>query len=101
MDNQYADLLLFPFPARSVASSLHTTAVPGEDPLDLYCGSYPAEWVPQPHGDLPFTMVEVTLSELAYQTVSKLFHDSLPEKEALVLSIYRIRNDQLWEAYVR
>ncbi|XP_060108587.1 protein mono-ADP-ribosyltransferase TIPARP-like [Heteronotia binoei] len=86
---------------RSVASALCTAAVPGEDPLDLYCGSYPAEWVPQPCGDLPFTMVEVTLPELAYQKVSKLFHDSLPEGKALVLSIYRIRNNHLWQAYVR
>ncbi|XP_054859869.1 protein mono-ADP-ribosyltransferase TIPARP-like [Eublepharis macularius] len=86
---------------RSVASSLHTAAIPGEDPLDLYCGSYPAEWVPPPHGDLAFTMVEVTLPEMAYRKVSKCFHDSFPEDKVVVLAIYRIRNDQVWQSYVR
>ncbi|KAM6474019.1 uncharacterized protein PHA67_006618 [Liasis olivaceus] len=43
--------------------------IPGEDPLDLYCGSYPASWIPQPQADSVFTMEEVTLSEVGNQKV--------------------------------
>nr|XP_034963170.1 protein mono-ADP-ribosyltransferase TIPARP-like [Zootoca vivipara] len=86
---------------RSLASPLTTAAFAGEDPLDLFCGPYPAACVPPPQRGSSFTMAEVTLSEVAYQMVRKLFHAKLPEDEALVLAIYRIRNDQLWKKYMR
>ncbi|XP_062977503.1 protein mono-ADP-ribosyltransferase TIPARP-like [Elgaria multicarinata webbii] len=86
---------------QSVVPSLQTKVVPGEDAMDLYNGPYPATWVPPPQDDFSFTMVEMTLSEAAYQKVRKLFHATLPEDEALVLAIYRIRNDHLWQAYMR
>nr|XP_028564973.1 protein mono-ADP-ribosyltransferase TIPARP-like [Podarcis muralis] len=85
---------------RSLAPPLTTLALAGEDPLDLFCGPYPAACVPPPQGGSSFTMAEVTLSEVAHQMVRKLFHAKLPEDQALVLAIYRIRNDQLWDMYM-
>ncbi|XP_053150992.1 protein mono-ADP-ribosyltransferase TIPARP-like isoform X2 [Hemicordylus capensis] len=85
----------------SIASS-HTKTIHGEDPQNFYCGSYPAAaLIPPPQEGTAFTMVEITLAEMAYQTVSRLFHATMSEKTMLVLAIYRIRNDHLWQAYVR
>ncbi|KAJ6656177.1 hypothetical protein lerEdw1_004094 [Lerista edwardsae] len=94
----------YPFIApylRSVAQPRHTAAIHGEDPMDLYCGPYPAARVPPPQGDSVFTMAEVAVAEMAYYVVSKLFHTSLPEDKALILAIYRVRNDHIWQAYMR
>lgn len=96
-----AELFLSPFLVRSIPQSRHAAAIHGEDPLDLYCGPYPAVQVPPPQGDSAFTMIEVGLTEMAYYVVSKHFHASLPEDQALILAIYRVRNDHLWQAYMR
>ncbi|XP_042305821.1 protein mono-ADP-ribosyltransferase TIPARP-like [Sceloporus undulatus] len=86
---------------RSISSLLHPIANPGDDPLDFYCGPYPATWPPPPQENCAFTMVEVSASEMATHKVKKLFHATLPEKQVLVLAVYRIHNDQLWQAYMR
>ncbi|KAF7240300.1 Protein mono-ADP-ribosyltransferase TIPARP [Varanus komodoensis] len=85
----------------SVALSCEAKAVRGENPLDLYCGPYPAVWIPPPQGDVGFTMEEMAWSEIASLKVRELFHSTLSEKQALILAIYRIRNDHLWHAYMR
>ncbi|XP_044299097.1 protein mono-ADP-ribosyltransferase TIPARP-like isoform X2 [Varanus komodoensis] len=87
--------------SRSVALSCEAKAVRGENPLDLYCGPYPAVWIPPPQGDVGFTMEEMAWSEIASLKVRELFHSTLSEKQALILAIYRIRNDHLWHAYMR
>ncbi|KAH0629046.1 hypothetical protein JD844_010809 [Phrynosoma platyrhinos] len=86
---------------RSVSSPLHPIAIPEDDPLDLYCGLYPATWLPPPQENSAFTMTEVSASEMASQKVKKLFHATLPEDQVLVLAVYRIHNDQLWQAYIK
>lgn len=73
----------------------------GENPKDGYCGSYPAAWVPKPPDGQAFLKMEVVPTEVAYQRVCALFHQSLSEEKTLVLGIYRIRNDDLWEKYTR
>ncbi|XP_067395194.1 protein mono-ADP-ribosyltransferase TIPARP-like [Emydura macquarii macquarii] len=73
--------------------------VPGERPTDGYRGPYPATWVPQPPQGQAFLPAEVASSEAVYRQICELFHASVPEETALVLRIYRIRNDALWERY--
>ncbi|XP_066468912.1 protein mono-ADP-ribosyltransferase TIPARP-like [Tiliqua scincoides] len=86
---------------RSIPRPRHTAVIRGEHPLDLYCGPYPAAWVPSPQGDAAFTMTEVAVAEMAYYVVSKRFYATFSVHEVLILAIYRVRNDHLWQAYVR
>ncbi|KAG6927837.1 TCDD-inducible poly(ADP-ribose) polymerase, partial [Chelydra serpentina] len=76
-----------------------TSTIPGERPTDRFCGPYPAAWVPQPPRGQAFLHAEVAASEAVYREICELFHASVPEDKALVLRIYRIRNDALWEKY--
>ncbi|XP_074832065.1 protein mono-ADP-ribosyltransferase TIPARP-like [Carettochelys insculpta] len=76
-----------------------TSTIPGESPSDGYCGPYPAAWLPPlPHGQA-FLHAEVASSEVLYREICELFHATVPEDTALVLRVYRIRNDALWEKY--
>ncbi|CAM4442620.1 protein mono-ADP-ribosyltransferase TIPARP-like [Lepidochelys kempii] len=86
-------------PSKASIPSCPTPAIPGEDPMDGYYGPYPAAWIPQPSVDQAFLQMEVTPSEAAYRSTCVLFHQSLPEDEVLVLAIYRIRNEDLWQRY--
>nr|XP_025042246.1 TCDD-inducible poly [ADP-ribose] polymerase-like [Pelodiscus sinensis] len=78
---------------------LSISTIPGESPSDGYCGPYPAAWVPQPPRGQAFLHAEVASSEAVYREICELFHASVPEDTVLVLRIYRIRNDALWEKY--
>ncbi|XP_075756471.1 protein mono-ADP-ribosyltransferase TIPARP-like isoform X2 [Pelodiscus sinensis] len=77
------------------------TDILGENPRDGYCGSYPAASVPKPADGQAFLKMEVAPTEVAYHRVCALFHQTLSEEKTLVLGVYRIRNDDLWEKYAR
>ncbi|XP_053113314.1 protein mono-ADP-ribosyltransferase TIPARP-like isoform X2 [Hemicordylus capensis] len=82
---------------------LSTSGIPGEDPTDEYCGPYPATSVFQLVGptDNGFLQLEMEPWESAYHSTYTLFHDSFSENEALVLGIYRIWNEVVWQNYTR
>lgn len=88
-------------PSKASIPSCPTPDIPGEDPMDGYYGPYPAAWIPQPSVDQAFLQMEVMPSEAAYRSTCVLFHQSLPEDEVLVLAIYRIRNEDLWQRYTK
>ncbi|XP_044845991.1 protein mono-ADP-ribosyltransferase TIPARP-like isoform X2 [Mauremys mutica] len=92
---------LMTLPRRPQGTVPSTSDVLGENPKDGYCGSYPAAWVPKPPDGQAFLKMEVLPTEVAYHRVCALFHQSLSEEKTLVLGIYRIRNDDLWEKYTR
>ncbi|XP_075757767.1 protein mono-ADP-ribosyltransferase TIPARP-like isoform X2 [Pelodiscus sinensis] len=75
------------------------SAIPGEDPQDSYWGPYPASWVPKASRGNMYTLAEVAPAEKAYQTTCQQFHATLAEDKALVLAVYRVRNDYLWQKY--
>nr|XP_025045387.1 TCDD-inducible poly [ADP-ribose] polymerase-like [Pelodiscus sinensis]XP_025045388.1 TCDD-inducible poly [ADP-ribose] polymerase-like [Pelodiscus sinensis] len=85
--------------SKGMTASYPTDDILGEDPMDGYHGPYPAAWIPKPTIDQAFLQMEVVPSEAAYRSICVLFHQSLPEDEILVLTIYRIRNDDLWQRY--
>ncbi|XP_074836506.1 protein mono-ADP-ribosyltransferase TIPARP-like [Carettochelys insculpta] len=86
---------------RTGPGSTHSSlkAIPGEDPQDTYWGPYPASWVPKAPVGAMYTLAEVSPAERAYQATCQLFHTTLAEDKALVLAIYRVRNDYLWQKY--
>lgn len=88
-------------PSKASTPSCPTLDIPGEDPMDGYHGPYPAAWIPQPTVDQAFLQMEVTPSEAAYRSTCVLLHQSLPEDEVLVLAIYRIWNEDLWQRYTK
>ncbi|CAM5169543.1 unnamed protein product [Eretmochelys imbricata] len=75
------------------------SAIPGEDPQGTYWGPYPASWVPKAPVGTMYTLAEVAPAERAYETTCTLFHKTLAEDKALVLAVYRVRNDYLWQKY--
>ncbi|XP_043380638.1 protein mono-ADP-ribosyltransferase TIPARP-like [Chelonia mydas] len=92
---------LMTLPRRPWGTVPSTSDVLGENPKDGYCGSYPVAWVPKPPDGQAFLKMEVLPTEVAYHRVCALFHQSVSEEKTLVLGIYRIRNDDLWEKYTR
>ncbi|EMP31633.1 TCDD-inducible poly [ADP-ribose] polymerase [Chelonia mydas] len=73
--------------------------IPGEDPTDVYSGPYPASWISCPSEGPTYVQCEIAPSEAVYRTVYTLFHKSLSEDTFLVLGIYRIRQEYLWQKY--
>ncbi|XP_025045848.2 protein mono-ADP-ribosyltransferase TIPARP-like [Pelodiscus sinensis] len=77
----------------------HAANIPGEDPTDGYYGPYPASWISCPSEGPIYVQCEIAPSEAVYRTVYTLFHKSLSEDTFLVLGIYRIRQQYLWQKY--
>ncbi|XP_032637781.2 protein mono-ADP-ribosyltransferase TIPARP-like [Chelonoidis abingdonii] len=77
----------------------YASSIPGEDPTDGYSGPYPASWISCPPEGLTYVQCEIAPSEAVYRTVYTLFHKSLSEDTFLVLGIYRIRQEYLWQKY--
>ncbi|XP_067391153.1 protein mono-ADP-ribosyltransferase TIPARP-like [Emydura macquarii macquarii] len=91
---------LVPKLQRVLGTTINSSSnIPGEAPQNNYCGPYPASWVPNASQGTMYTLAAVAPAEMAYQTTCELFHKTLAEDKALVLGIYRVRNDYLWQKY--
>ncbi|XP_061422286.1 protein mono-ADP-ribosyltransferase TIPARP-like isoform X2 [Lethenteron reissneri] len=62
--------------------------------------SQPSTWVPMDPG-ADFVRVTLEPAERAYRAAYRLFHQTVSETKALVLSIERVQNPFLWEKYCR
>uniref|UniRef100_A0A8C3IEP3 Poly [ADP-ribose] polymerase n=1 Tax=Chrysemys picta bellii TaxID=8478 RepID=A0A8C3IEP3_CHRPI len=61
----------------------------------LHCPIFRPPWRLAPH----LRTGPVAPAERAYETTCTLFHKTLAEDKALVLAVYRVRNDYLWQKY--
>ncbi|XP_032824333.2 protein mono-ADP-ribosyltransferase TIPARP-like [Petromyzon marinus] len=87
-------MLVTPSQSSSVSSSSSSLSSSSSAPL------LPATWVPmEPSAD--FVQVEMSASERAFRTVYSLFHKTVPETKASIVSIHRVQNPFLWEKYCR
>ncbi|GCB83563.1 hypothetical protein scyTo_0024076 [Scyliorhinus torazame] len=77
-----------------------TVRVPAQ-PLSQDCErSYPETWIPM-DPSLDFIKVPVQLEDKAYRVVYNLFHKTMSETKFVILHIFRVQNQFLWDKYAR
>ncbi|KAJ8391031.1 hypothetical protein AAFF_G00096520 [Aldrovandia affinis] len=69
------------------------------DPLQEFSSWYPPVWTLSPNQD--FSLLEVPPSTKVYQSIYSLFHSTMPETKAEIISIQQVQNIFQWDKYQR
>ncbi|XP_072233465.1 protein mono-ADP-ribosyltransferase TIPARP-like [Leuresthes tenuis] len=69
------------------------------DPLEEFSTWYPPVWSPASEHD--YSLVDVPVGTQAYQSILKIFYDSLPETKVDIIGIQQLQNPLHWDKYQR